>query len=93
MTDWRHTDTTFKSILARNDSEDEMESVANTKRELASYLITCPLYSRLNRKVISQLEDATTFYSLNNAIAKIYDYADAEKIWLGFLPTVDEVKP
>lgn len=89
MTDWRYKDTTSKSILAHNNSDNETESVANTKKELVPYLKSCPLYKRLNPQVIRQLENATTFYSINNAIASIYDYADAEKIWLGFLPTVE----
>ena len=92
MTGWRHTDTTFKSILARNNSDDEMESVANTKKELIPYLKSCPLYRQLNPTVMKRLEKATTFYTINSAISDIYDYADDNKIWLGFLPTVDEVK-
>jgi hypothetical protein len=86
MTDWKYKDTQFKAILHRNDGDDETESVTNTKKELVPYLKGNPIYKNLSPTILKRLENAKTFYSINNAINSIYDYCDDNKIWLGFMP-------
>jgi hypothetical protein len=87
MTDWRLEDKEFKVILHRNNnSDDEEVSVANTKAELIPHLKTHKAWIGLQYIVIQDIERAKTFHSLNKAISLLYDYADAKKIWLGFMP-------
>jgi hypothetical protein len=91
-TDWKYTDKEFKEILHRNNSDDETESVVNAIKELAPYLKNNPIYKNLSPTVLKHLENAKTFYTLNGALNDIYDYCDDNKIWLGFMPTTEEVE-
>jgi len=85
MTNWVHTDNIFKQILARNDDTDNEDiSVQRTKEELIPHLQSTSCWSRLNPQILHQLKDAKTFHSINRAIDKLYDYADANRIWLDF---------
>ena len=87
MTDWKFKDRKFKKILARhNDPDDELQSVTGTITELVPHLKTCPVWRPLPKAVIASIEKATTFHSLNRAIDSLYDFADDNKIWLGFIP-------
>ena len=83
MTNWIHRDNILRGILDRNnDPDNEMESVANTKKELIPHLQTSPLYKLLPRNTIQSMEQSTTFHSFNQVLAKVFDYADANKIWI-----------
>ena len=87
MTDWRLRDEEFKKILARHDDpDDELQSVVGTVAELIPHLKTNPVWCTLPRSAITRIEQATTFHSLNRAIDRLYDFADDNKIWLGFMP-------
>ncbi len=87
MTDWKLRDKEFKGILARHDNaDDELGSVEGAKAELLPHLRTHEAWSSLPSGVIQDVAMAKTFTSFNRAIDKIYDYADENKIWLGFLP-------
>jgi hypothetical protein len=87
MTNWTLKDEEFKRILYRNnDPEHEAESVANTKKELVPHIHNTPCWRLLDKSVIQRLESATTFHTINIAINQMYDFADDNKIWLGFMP-------
>lgn len=87
MGNWLHKDEELKKIMARhNDADNETKSVADTKAELIPHLKSNPCYARLPRHIIGELEKATTFHTFNRALGKIYDYADENRIWLGFMP-------
>ena len=88
MTDWKFNDRELKKILARhNDPSDEGTSVASTVIELLPHLATNPCYARLQKAVTEKMRKATTFHTLNQALDLIYDYADDNRIWLGFMPS------
>ena len=63
-----------------------MESVANTIAELIPHLNKAGYYDRLNPAVLTKLRGAKTFHTFNQALNMLYDYADDNKIWLGFMP-------
>ncbi len=87
MTDWKFKDEKFKKILARhNDPDNELQSVAGTITELVPHLKDYPAWRTLPIGIITNIERATTFHSLNREINSLYDFADANKIWLGFMP-------
>jgi hypothetical protein len=82
---WKYTDKILRSILAHNnDHNNEFESVANTKKELILHLKSYSCWKNLPTPILTSIEKATTFYSFNNALDKVYDYADANKIWIEF---------
>ena len=86
MTNWLLKDEELKRILARTDDpDDEATSVANTKRELIPHLKGSPCYAHLSKQVMAKLERATTFHTFNQALNSVYDYADDNRIWLGFI--------
>ena len=86
MSNWTLKDEELKRIMAKhNDLDNELESVANTKTELIPHLKNNPCWHRLPRPVITKLEKAQTFHGFNQALNMIYDYADDNKIWLGFI--------
>ena len=86
MSNWMNHDNKFKDILSKtNDPEHELESVVNTKKELLPHLKETKCWQGLDQCVLEKLEKATTFHSINYAIDMLYDYADENKIWLGFM--------
>ncbi len=86
MTNWVQRAEEFKVILSRNnDPDNEVKSVEDTKRELFPYLKRTPCFARLPKSTLDLLNNATTFYTINRAIDKIYDFADDNKIWLGLM--------
>jgi len=87
MTDWRLKDEEFKRILhCHNDPDNEMVSVANTVAEIVPHLKANPCWARLPASILAAIATAITFHSLNRALEKVYDFADDNKIWLGFTP-------
>lgn len=83
MADWQQKDRLLRSILKKNDNpDDELVSVANTKKELIPHLKTSPLYKQLPRTVIPAMERSTTFHSFNRALDKVFDFADDNLIWI-----------
>ncbi len=58
----------------------------NTKKELIPHLKETRCWDGLNPLVLKRIEESKTFYTLNNALNDVYDFADANKIWLGFMP-------
>ena len=87
MRDWRFRDEELKRILHRNDNTDnEIVSVVKTVAELVPHLKANPCYADLPKAIITQISQATTFHSFNQALSKIYDFADDKGVWLGFVP-------
>ncbi len=85
MTNWIHKDKELRGILNRNDDPDnEIESVASTKKELIPYLQTAKWFRFLPPSVIEKMEKATTFHTFNRALSLVFDYADDNKIWIEF---------
>ena len=85
MTDWIDRDKKLRGILDRNnDPDNEIESVANAKRELIPHLKTVKWFSRLAPSVTEKMEKATTFHTFNQALSLVFDYADETKIWIEF---------
>lgn len=83
----------FKEILDQNnDEDDEAGSVKRTKEELIPFLRAEPAFKRLGTRVISALEEATTFHTFNQALKAVYDFADDKRIWLGLRGT-DSPRP
>jgi len=81
---WRYHCEEFKKILHHNDDEDDEEgSVARTKVELLPFLRSTSCFKRLDASVLTSLEKAKTFHTLNRALDRVYDYADENRIWLG----------
>ena len=88
---WATNDPLFKRILARNNDPDNEElSVANTKKELLEHLKNTHCWQGLSIKTIQALKQAQTFHSLNRVLDELYDFADSERIWTGFMPTKEE---
>ena len=80
---WKYHLPKFKEILDRNnDEDDEAGSVKRTKAELIPFLRAEPAFKLLSMRVISALEEATTFHTFNQALAAVYDFADDNRIWL-----------
>ncbi len=93
MRNWLYTDKEFKRILARNnDPDNETESVVKTKAELLSHITNTTCYENLDHRILVSMSKATTFHIFNIALNTIYDYADENKIWLGFMPSKAEGK-
>jgi hypothetical protein len=87
MTAWRYTDKELKQILHRNnDPDNEEQSVLNTVKELIPHLKKTPCYNNLDEIIYIYLQNAKTFHTFNQALNAIYDYANENKIWLGFMP-------
>ena len=87
MTNWRLRDEELKKILHRTDDPDNEErSVAATKAELIPHLKSNPCYHGLSKLTIRKMEKAKTFHTFNQALDDVYDFADENKIWLGFTP-------
>ena len=83
MTNWRIRDTVLRDILKRNDDDDnEIESVANTKKELIPHLKVAPHFKTLSPDVITEMDKSTTFHSFNRALDKVFDFADDNLIWI-----------
>ena len=84
MTDWVLKDEQFKAILSKHDdTENELQSVEDTKAELIPHLRNTPGWRRLPGGIIQQLKSATTFHTFNRVLNLLYDYADEHRIWLG----------
>ncbi len=87
MTIWQLEDKELKGILYRNnDLSNENVSVEKTIAELLLHIKNTSWWKDLESSTIKQLEEAKTFHTLNQALNKIYDFADDNKIWLGFMP-------
>ena len=87
MTNWQFEDRKFKWILAQhNNPDNEEESVANTKAKLIPHLKNSSWWAGLNPLTLKRLKKAKTFHAFNQILAQIYDFADDNKIWLGFMP-------
>ncbi|KKN60898.1 hypothetical protein LCGC14_0527690 [marine sediment metagenome] len=87
MTDWKLKDEELKKILHRtNDPDNEIVSVAKTVAGVVPHLKSNPCWVRLPKATLTAISNATTFHSLNRALDQLYDYADDNKIWLGFMP-------
>ena len=83
MTNWTRRDNILRGILNRNnDPDNEVVSVASTKKELIPHLQISPLYKLLSPHVIRAMEQATTFHSFNQTLDKVFDYADDNRIWI-----------
>ena len=87
MANWKFRDEELKRILLRNnDPDNEEKSVVNTVTELIPHLNKSGYYDRLNPATLAKLKRAKTFHTFNQALDMLYDYADDNKIWLGFMP-------
>jgi len=85
MTTWTHKDNKLREILQRNnDPDNELESITNTKNELIPHLKTSPLYRLLTPSVVESMQKVTTFHTFNQALDKVFDYADDNGIWVEF---------
>ncbi|KKM90940.1 hypothetical protein LCGC14_1233600 [marine sediment metagenome] len=83
MTNWRIKDTALRGILERNDDDDnEIESVANTKKELIPHLKTALHFKALSPDVVAEMDRSTTFHSFNRALDKVFGFADRNLIWI-----------
>lgn len=86
MTDWKLRDEELKQILHRNnDPDNETVSVVHTVAELIPHLKTTPCWARLPKTILTAMSKVTTFHSFNRILNQLYDFADDNKIWLGFL--------
>ena len=85
MPRWTRKDTILRSILERNNDENnEVRSVRDTIKELIPHLENSPLYRHLSTTVIEDLKQSTTFHSFNRGLNKVWDYVDDNDIWVEF---------
>lgn len=85
MIQWNLTDNIFKQILSRNDDpNNEEESVRDTVAELIPHLKRNHYWAGLPESTLMAVGEAKTFHSFNRALDAVYDYADSNRIWLGF---------
>jgi len=82
MTAWIYKDTELRGILEANDDPDnEEESVTNTVKQLIPHLKSKPYWKGFNAQ---RFRRAKTFYAFNRILDELFDFADANRIWIDF---------
>ena len=68
-----------------NSYDGTLKSLTTTNTKLAHLLETNPVYKGFPQKFIKLLEVAETETQTNAVIAEVYDFADSNRIWLGWI--------